>query len=85
MRRISPEGRRHRRLVLKAAAAAGVVQLAAPFIIKARGDVPIKFGLDDPLTGDLVQIGGPLKTLAISTDALSIEKDSIPGGRRSGV
>ena len=57
MRRLTPEGRRSRRLVLKAAVAAGVTQLAAPFIIKARGEVPVKFGLDDPLTGTYAELG----------------------------
>jgi branched-chain amino acid transport system substrate-binding protein len=40
-----------RRTLLRAAAAAGVAQVAAPFIISARGEVPIKIGMIDPLTG----------------------------------
>src|SRR6202521_3066940 len=40
-----------RRTVLKATAAAGRVQITAPFIIQARGEVPLKIGMVDPLTG----------------------------------
>jgi branched-chain amino acid transport system substrate-binding protein len=39
------------RRTLLAAAAAGAAQVAAPFIIKARGEVPVKIGMVDPLTG----------------------------------
>jgi len=46
-----------RRGVLKAAAAAGIVQLAAPFTITARAADEIKFGLDDPLTGTYAELG----------------------------
>ena len=47
----------HRRTILKAAAAAGVMQVASPFIIKARGEEPIRIGLDDPLTGTYAELG----------------------------
>jgi branched-chain amino acid transport system substrate-binding protein len=40
-----------RRTVLKATAAAGLVQIAAPFIIQARGETPLRIGMVDPLTG----------------------------------
>jgi branched-chain amino acid transport system substrate-binding protein len=44
-----------RRALVKAAAAAGAAQilspLASPFIIGARGEVPIRIGMIDPLTG----------------------------------
>ncbi len=40
-----------RRTFVKASAAAGLVQIAAPAIIAARGDTPIKIGVDNPLTG----------------------------------
>jgi branched-chain amino acid transport system substrate-binding protein len=40
-----------RRTLLKAGAAAGVLQVAAPFIIAARGETPVKIGMVDPLTG----------------------------------
>jgi branched-chain amino acid transport system substrate-binding protein len=42
-----------RRTLLKAGAAAGLLQLSAPAIISARGEVPIKLGFIDPLTGVL--------------------------------
>ena len=40
-----------RRTVLKTAAAAGVLQLGAPFIRKASAAEPVLIGLDNPLTG----------------------------------
>jgi branched-chain amino acid transport system substrate-binding protein len=40
-----------RRTLLKAGLAAGAMQVTGPFIIKALGEEPIKFGLDDPFTG----------------------------------
>src|SRR5262249_27845263 len=40
-----------RRTLLKSAAAIGAMQVAAPFIIQARGETPIKVGMVDPLTG----------------------------------
>jgi len=44
-------GAMDRRAVVKAGAAAGLVQLAAPFVVSARGEAPIKIGVDNPLTG----------------------------------
>ncbi|PCE32337.1 ABC transporter substrate-binding protein [Burkholderia ubonensis] len=41
----------NRRALLKAAAAATAVQLAPPFIIKSRGEAPLRIGMVDPLTG----------------------------------
>jgi branched-chain amino acid transport system substrate-binding protein len=46
-----------RRTVIKAAAAAGALQLGGPFIISARGEQPIKMGFDDPLTGTYAAVG----------------------------
>jgi branched-chain amino acid transport system substrate-binding protein len=46
-----------RRTVLKAATAAGLVQLAPPFIIKALGEETVKIGLDNPLTGTYAAVG----------------------------
>ena len=46
-----------RRTVLKAGVAAGALQIASPFIIKARGDEPIKIGVDNPLTGIYTALG----------------------------
>ena len=46
-----------RRVVLKAAATVSALQLVPPFIIKARGDTPVKIGLDNPLTGTYAALG----------------------------
>jgi branched-chain amino acid transport system substrate-binding protein len=46
-----------RRSVLKGAAAAGIAQFAAPFVVTARAADEIKFGLDDPLTGTYAELG----------------------------
>src|SRR4249920_2055509 len=40
-----------RRTLLKAGAAAGALQIASPFILSARGEMPVKIGMVDPLTG----------------------------------
>ncbi len=40
-----------RRSVITATAAAGLAQLASPFIIAARGETPLRIGMVDPLTG----------------------------------
>lgn len=42
-----------RRSILKASVAIGALQVASPFIIRARGEVPVKIGMIDPLTGSL--------------------------------
>src|SRR5476651_537751 len=46
-----------RRSVIKVAAAAGALQMTGPFIISARGEEPIKIGLDNPLTGTYAAVG----------------------------
>ena len=46
-----------RRDFLKAAAVAGVAQVAFPFIRNAQAAEPIKFGLDDPFTGTYAELG----------------------------
>jgi branched-chain amino acid transport system substrate-binding protein len=47
-----------RRTIIKAAAAAGVLQMAAPFISRSYGaEETIKFGLDNPLTGTYAELG----------------------------
>jgi branched-chain amino acid transport system substrate-binding protein len=43
--------RPNRRTVITAAAAAGLAQLASPFIIGARAETSLKIGMVDPLTG----------------------------------
>jgi branched-chain amino acid transport system substrate-binding protein len=40
-----------RRTVLKAGLAVGIMQVANPFVLKARGETPVKIGVDEPLTG----------------------------------
>jgi branched-chain amino acid transport system substrate-binding protein len=40
-----------RRTVLTGAATVGALQVASPFIIKARGETALKIGMVDPLTG----------------------------------
>jgi len=40
-----------RRAVLKGVAAAGLAQIASPFVIKSLADEPVKIGMVDPLTG----------------------------------
>ncbi|SMF13832.1 amino acid/amide ABC transporter substrate-binding protein, HAAT family [Tistlia consotensis] len=47
----------NRRSVLKAAAAVGVAQVAAPFVISARAADKVKIGLDDPFTGTYAELG----------------------------
>ena len=42
-----------RRTLLLSGATIGAMQLSAPFIIRARGDEPVKIGMVDPLTGIL--------------------------------
>jgi len=49
--------RMERRAILKAGLVLGAAQLASPFIIKARGEEPVKIGLDDPLTGTYAALG----------------------------
>ena len=46
-----------RRTILKAAAVAGIAQVAGPFIISARGEEPVKIGLDNPATGTYAALG----------------------------
>ena len=65
-----------RRTLLKLVAATGAWQLASPFIIKARADTPIKFGLCNPLTGTYAQLG---KNEQIGCE-LAIEQINAKGG-----
>ena len=46
-----------RRSILKAGIALGAMQVASPFVVKALGETPIKFGLDDPFTGTYAELG----------------------------
>ena len=45
-----------RRSLIKAGVALGALPLAAPAIIEARGETPIKIGMIDPLTGTLAAL-----------------------------
>jgi hypothetical protein len=40
-----------RRTILKTSAVIAAVQITSPFIIKARGEAPVRIGMVDPLTG----------------------------------
>src|SRR5262249_10014074 len=40
-----------RRTLLQSTAALAALQVSSPFIIKARGETPIRIGMVDPLTG----------------------------------
>jgi branched-chain amino acid transport system substrate-binding protein len=46
-----------RRKVLQAGLAIGAAQFVGPYIIKARGEEPIKVGVNDPLTGIYTALG----------------------------
>src|SRR5579871_869343 len=46
-----------RRTLLKTALAAGAVQIASPFVIRARAADTVKIGLDNPLTGTYAALG----------------------------
>src|SRR6201996_200844 len=47
----------NRRTILKAGVAAGALQMAAPYIVKAQGEQSIKIGVDNPLTGIYTALG----------------------------
>ena len=65
-----------RRSVLKASLALGAVPFAAPFIIDARGEEPVRIGLDDPLTGTYAELG---KNEQIGCE-LAVEQINAKGG-----
>jgi branched-chain amino acid transport system substrate-binding protein len=65
-----------RRSVLKAGLALGAAPLAGPFIINARGEEPVRIGLDDPLTGTYAQLG---KNERIGCE-LAVEQINAKGG-----
>jgi branched-chain amino acid transport system substrate-binding protein len=46
-----------RRTVLKAGLAIGIMQVANPFLLRARGETPVKIGVDEPLTGTYAAAG----------------------------
>jgi len=65
-----------RRTIIKGAAAAGVLQATGPFIISARGEEPVKIGLDNPLTGTYAAVG---KNEEIGA-TLAVEQMNAKGG-----
>ena len=65
-----------RRNVIQAAAATAALQLAPPFILKARGEEAVKIGLDNPLTGTYAAVG---KNELIGCQ-LAIEQINAKGG-----
>ena len=69
-------GKVNRRTVIKTAVAAGVAQMAAPFIITARAADTVKIGLDNPLTGPYAALG---KNELIGAQ-LAIEQINAKGG-----
>jgi branched-chain amino acid transport system substrate-binding protein len=64
-----------RRIIIKAGAA-GVAQLAAPFVLTARAADTVKIGLDNPLTGTFAALG---KNELIGAQ-LAIEQINAKGG-----
>src|ERR1700747_3178971 len=65
-----------RRTLLKVGLALGAMQVASPFIVKARAEEPIKIGLDDPFTGTYAELGKNEK----SGCELAIEEINAKGG-----
>ena len=57
MNRLSINTTMRRRTLLKAGVAAGALQIASPFIIRARAADPIKIGVDNPQTGVYTALG----------------------------
>jgi branched-chain amino acid transport system substrate-binding protein len=65
-----------RRTLVKTAAAATALQLAPPFLRYARGEEPVRIGLNDPLTGTYAELG---KNEQIGCE-LAIEQINKKGG-----
>jgi branched-chain amino acid transport system substrate-binding protein len=65
-----------RRSLLKGGLAVGVAQFASPYLIKARGEEPIKIGVDNPLTGVYTALGRNENTGM----ALAVEEINAKGG-----
>jgi len=72
----SPGLDNERRRVLKIGIALGAVQLAGPFIARARADETVKIGLDDPFTGTYAELG---KNEQIGCE-LAVEQINAKGG-----
>ncbi len=65
-----------RRRVLQGAAAIAGAQLAAPFLLSARGEVPIKIGMTDELTGAASMLGSS----EVHGATLAVEQINAKGG-----
>jgi branched-chain amino acid transport system substrate-binding protein len=57
MQRESLPGASSRRTFVKAALVIGAAQIASPFVIKARGEEPVRIGVDNPSTGIFAAFG----------------------------
>src|SRR5579872_5770293 len=69
----------NRRTILKSSAVIAAAQITSPFIIKARGETPVRIGLVDPLTGVYAAIAqGELVGAKFATEELN-KKGGIMG------
>jgi len=57
IKKLAGFGALDRRTFVTTGTALGLTQIAAPFLVSARGDAPIKIGLDNPLTGTYAAVG----------------------------
>jgi len=76
MTETTPGSRPGRRRVLQGAAAIAGAQLAAPFLLSARGEVPIKIGMVDEMTGPASMLG----TSEHQGASLAVEQINAKGG-----
>jgi branched-chain amino acid transport system substrate-binding protein len=61
-----------RRAILQAGAALVAVQVTSPFIIRARGETPVRIGLVDPITGVYAAIAqGEVEGARLATEQLN--------------
>ncbi len=65
-----------RRTIVRAALAVGAVNLAPPFILKARGEQSVKIGFCDPLTGTYAALGNN----ELIGSRLAVEQINAKGG-----
>src|SRR5258708_21195540 len=65
-----------RRQILQAGAAVGALQFAAPFIIPARGESPVKIGMVDPLSGAY----GAVARSEVEGSKLALDEVNAKGG-----
>jgi len=74
-----------RRTVLRVAAAAGVLQLAPPFLRNARGEQPVLLGLCNPLTGTYAAPGkNELAGCELALSQINAGRHPGPSGRAEG-